>query len=62
LGYFRLHGQTGHRYTDDDLAHRLEWARARVPCYILFNNISMLEDARRFQQLVSRWPSGHAVV
>lgn len=55
LGYFRLHGRTGYRYryTDDDLAHLLEWARAFLRCYVLFNNLSMLEDARRFQQLAS---------
>jgi uncharacterized protein YecE (DUF72 family) len=55
LGYFRLHGRTGYRYryTDEDLAHLLEWAQTGSRCYVLFNNISMLEDARRFQQLTS---------
>jgi uncharacterized protein YecE (DUF72 family) len=53
LGYFRLHGRTGHRYryTDDDLGRLLELAQSRPSCYVLFNNISMLDDARRFQQL-----------
>jgi uncharacterized protein YecE (DUF72 family) len=56
LGYFRLHGKAGYRYrySDDDLARLLELAGWRPACYVLFNNISMLEDARRFQALVSR--------
>ena len=55
-GYFRLHGRAGYRYqhTDQDLAELLNKARARTPCYVLFNNISMLEDARRFQQLIGK--------
>lgn len=53
LGYFRLHGKTGfrYRYTDDDLRRLLEMVGGRKPCYVLFNNISMREDARRFQKL-----------
>lgn len=56
LGYFRLHGRSGYRYrfSDADLVQLLEMSRARAPCYILFNNISMLEDGRRFLRLVSR--------
>jgi uncharacterized protein YecE (DUF72 family) len=54
LGYFRLHGITGYRYrfTDSDLEQLLRMARSRVPCYVLFNNIAMLTDARRFLELV----------
>ncbi len=60
LGYFRLHGKAGYRYrhTDEDLRRLQEIARTFTPCYILFNNISMLEDARRFARLpegVSPW-------
>jgi uncharacterized protein YecE (DUF72 family) len=56
LGYFRLHGKTGYRYryTDEDLARLLELAGLHLSCYVLFNNISMLDDARRFQELVSK--------
>lgn len=52
-GYFRLHGRTGyrHHYTDSDLNELLQ--RARVSCHVLFNNVSMQEDAQRFQQLTS---------
>lgn len=55
LGYFRLHGRAGYRYryTDADLAELLSLARQHSPCYVLFNNLSMLEDARRFRALTS---------
>ena len=55
LGYYRLHGRTGYRYryTDVDLEQLLGMARTRTPCYVLFNNISMLEDARRFLKCLS---------
>jgi uncharacterized protein YecE (DUF72 family) len=49
--YFRLHGLGGYRYryTDEDLGS----LRARIPagqeCYVLFNNVYMEEDARRFR-------------
>ena len=53
FGYFRLHGRTGYRYrySDQDLAQLWEMAGKHLSCYVLFNNISMLEDARRFQRL-----------
>ncbi|MEJ5237173.1 DUF72 domain-containing protein [Limisphaera sp. VF-2] len=49
IPYYRLHGLTGyrHRFTDEEL----EELRARVgrgPAYVLFNNVSMREDALRF--------------
>ncbi len=55
LGYFRLHGRSGYRYryTDADLAELLSLARQHSSCYVLFNNLSMLEDARRFRALAS---------
>ncbi len=54
-GYFRLHGRAGYRYrfTDAELAELSRVAAGHSPCYVLFNNISMLEDARRFLALVS---------
>jgi uncharacterized protein YecE (DUF72 family) len=53
FGYFRLHGRTGYRYrySDQDLEQLREMAGKHALCYVLFNNISMLEDARRFQRL-----------
>jgi hypothetical protein len=38
---------------DDDLGRLLELAQSRPAGYVFFNNISMLENARRFQQLCS---------
>jgi len=56
LGYFRLHGQTGYRYRyhDEDLARLREIAKPFSPCYILFNNLSMLADAKRLLRLIQR--------
>jgi len=53
FGYFRLHGRTGYRYrySDQELEQLLDIAKKHASCYVLFNNISMLEDARRFQRL-----------
>ncbi|MBZ5513697.1 MAG: DUF72 domain-containing protein [Acidobacteriia bacterium] len=50
LGYFRLHGKAGYRYrySDEDLHRLAELTGGHNPCYVLFNNLSMLEDARRF--------------
>lgn len=51
--YFRLHGITGYRYrySDGDLRRLAGWCRGRSG-YVLFNNIPMLEDARRFAKLL----------
>ena len=59
VGYFRLHGRGGYRYlyTDDDLKQLLETAWRRKTCYVLFNNIAMLEDARRFVKFAAAEPS-----
>ncbi len=53
LGYFRLHGRTGYRYryTDADLEELRSLALRYSPCYVLFNNLSMWDDAVRFAQL-----------
>ena len=53
FSYFRLHGRTGYRYrySDQDLELLREMAGKHAACYVLFNNVSMLEDARRFQRL-----------
>ncbi len=55
LGYFRLHGRSGYRYqyTDADLSELLGLAKQHSPCYVLFNNLSMLEGARRFHAFAS---------
>ncbi len=55
--YWRLHGKGtySYRYTDEDLAglkRQLRLAQSTHPAYILFNNISMKEDAERFERLL----------
>jgi uncharacterized protein YecE (DUF72 family) len=55
LRYFRLHGIGGyrHRYTAEELErlHLLPPKEALTCC--LFNNVSMFEDARRFQEALA---------
>ncbi len=50
LRYFRLHGIGGYRYryTDADLDRLAGLAGGDEAAYVMFNNASMLEDARRF--------------
>ena len=54
-GYFRLHGRGGcrHRYSGAELEKLRAKGRAWSPCYVLFNNLSMREDAQRFQKLAA---------
>jgi len=57
LRYFRLHGEPGARYnstyTDEHLRQLLSWCDAGET-YVLFNNIPMVKDARRFLDLIER--------
>jgi len=52
--YFRLHGRTGYRYqyTDDDLRQLRDQCAGYPTVYCLFNNVTMWEDALRFQQMI----------
>jgi uncharacterized protein YecE (DUF72 family) len=54
LLYFRLHGKTGYRYryTDSDLEELKRMVSDCDHCYVLFNNISMAEDAQRFLEIL----------
>jgi uncharacterized protein YecE (DUF72 family) len=54
LRYFRLHGVTGYRYlhTEGDLGAIAERLAPDAPNYVLFNNLFMGEDAKRFQALL----------
>lgn len=56
--YFRLHGRTGYRYqyTDEDLQQLHYWCSQHEAVYCLFNNVTMWEDALRFQQLIGMPP------
>lgn len=56
--YFRLHGRGGYRYryTDADLRElagicRRQRDLGRSPVYVMFNNMSMREDALRFRRI-----------
>ncbi|HYY41539.1 MAG TPA: DUF72 domain-containing protein [Pyrinomonadaceae bacterium] len=53
--YFRLHGRGGWRYQYED--GELEELRSMLPAdaeaYVFFNNIKMIEDAARFQEIVA---------
>jgi len=52
--YFRLHGKGGYRYryTDADLEELRALTREAGAAYVLFNNLAMWDDARRFRALV----------
>ncbi len=53
--YFRLHGKPGYdleyRYSDADL-EGLVGMIDRKNVYVLFNNMTMLDDAKRFRRLI----------
>ncbi len=52
LKYFRLHGGPGyhHQYSDRELIRLRELSTG--PAYVLFNNMTMYQDALRFKQLM----------
>lgn len=56
--YFRLHGIGGYRYRHDDgdLKRLLTLCEGFDEAYCLFNNMSMAEDAARFQALAQGAP------
>ncbi len=56
IRYFRLHGISGYRYryTDADLETLLNGLDPRLPTYLLFNNLSMFDDALRLKRLLGR--------
>jgi len=54
LKYFRLHGGRNyrHQYTDDELARLRELSDSEA--YVLFNNLTMYDDALRFKALMEK--------
>lgn len=53
IKYYRLHGfNYRHKYSDEEL----EWLANEVlkekECYVMFNNVHMLDDALRFRRIV----------
>ena len=55
IAYFRLHGKTGYRYryTQEDLQALQFWCHSFRESWVMFNNVSMWEDARAFWALFS---------
>ncbi|MEJ7848914.1 MAG: DUF72 domain-containing protein [Pyrinomonadaceae bacterium] len=51
--YYRLHGRTGWRYTyeDDELEDLISLLPEKETGYVFFNNITMTEDAVRFEKM-----------
>ncbi len=56
IAYFRLHGIGGYRYafTDANLRWLARQVRGYEVAWVLFNNMSMWNDARRFKRLLAR--------
>lgn len=55
--YYRLHGGKGYRHQYSE--QELEWLKAKMKnkeAYLLFNNISMYQDALAFQRLLDESP------
>ncbi|HEX2911151.1 MAG TPA: DUF72 domain-containing protein [Chloroflexia bacterium] len=54
LTYYRLHGGEGYRhdYDDEELKKLITLIPAQGESYVMFNNINMLENARRFEELL----------
>ena len=52
--YFRLHGRRGfrQRYGEDDFYRLLDFCEGPAPTFVLFNNVSMFDDARAFQRFL----------
>jgi uncharacterized protein YecE (DUF72 family) len=55
LAYFRVHGIGGYRYkfANADLEILHSFLAEHQEAYVLFNNMSMTDDARRFLSMVS---------
>src|SRR5258706_4087364 len=54
IRYFRLHGVSGtrHRFSNEEL-HRLKTMCAgKLPCYCMFNNLSMTDEAQRLLKIL----------
>jgi uncharacterized protein YecE (DUF72 family) len=51
--YFRLHGRRGwrYKYEDAELEELYTMLPKRVRSYVFFNNVEMLDDARRFREI-----------
>lgn len=52
LLYLRLHGRAGYHYhySDEELLTLLKMVKSSSEAYLMFNNIQMVEDAKRVQE------------
>jgi uncharacterized protein YecE (DUF72 family) len=52
--YFRLHGRRGwrYKYEDAELEELYSMLPKNVRSYVFFNNVEMLDDARRFKEII----------
>jgi len=62
LIYIRLHGKTGYRYThsEDDLKELFERMKPDQEAYVVFNNMTMYEDAQRLKVLLKAEKNHHS--
>ena len=58
LTYWRLHGITGsrHVYSDAELRQLVAWIPVRGDCWVLFNNLPRVGDAKRFAAMIAGCP------
>ncbi len=54
LLYVRLHGEKGYRdtYSEEEMKRLMEMGRDYAQVYLMFNNVSMYEDALRLKGLL----------
>jgi len=54
IRYYRLHGIGGYRYkyTQEDMDILKEYVKEKFNSYVMFNNVSMFEDALAFKRLI----------
>ena len=52
LLYLRLHGEKGYRYSysEEEMRRLLEMGRGYLQAYLMFNNVTMYEDALRLKE------------
>jgi uncharacterized protein YecE (DUF72 family) len=55
IRYYRLHGIGGYRYkyTQEDMDILKEFVKEKFDSYVMFNNVSMYDDALTFKELIS---------
>lgn len=53
MEYYRLHGfNYKHKYSDEELRWLAEKVSNEKVCYVMFNNVHMLDDAERFAKIL----------